>query len=280
MIRCHRFQHVITPLALLTAACTAPAAPIAAPTAAPAPAASAPPAAPAAPAVSTPTLINASTTAAYNAGVYDGFITVGELRARADFGLGATDKNDGEMTVLDGVYYRARVDGTVTVLRDDEAVPLASVTAFHPDRRLHLTGPLTRAALEARLEQWLPEANRMFAIRIHGRFSHIAAGSTDAQTKPYRRFGDIYAEYHFIARDAVTATLAGFRMPGVRRPDYYHFHLISDDKRAGGHVEDEIADDIDVSAQELQRIEIIVPNSPAFLAADLGPMPSAAPPAR
>jgi acetolactate decarboxylase len=176
MIRRHRFRHAPTALALIAAACTAPAVPIAAP--GPAPAAPVAPVAPAA--AATATLINASTTAAYNAGVYDGFITVGELRARGDFGLGATDKNDGEMTVLDGVYYRARVDGTVSVLRDDEVVPLASVTAFHPDRRLHLTGPLTRAALEARLEEWLPEANRMFAIRIHGRFSHIAAGSTNA----------------------------------------------------------------------------------------------------
>lgn len=263
MIRRHRFDRCSgLALAAVAAACHAPATATAPAAAAPSPA----------------TLIYASTRAAYNAGVYDGFIAVGELRARGDFGLGATDKNDGELTVLDGVYYRARVDGTVSVLRDDELVPLASVVAFRPDRRLHLTGPLTRAALEARLDDWLPDKARMFALRIHGRFSHLAAGSTPAQDKPYRRFKDIYDQYRFLPRDGVTATLAGFRMPDVRRPDYYHFHLITDDKRAGGHVDDEIVDDVDVDAQELQRIEIIVPNSPAFLAADLGPMPGTTPP--
>ena len=236
------------------------------------------PAAATAPAARPPTLVNASTRAAYNAGVYDGFISVGELRARGDLGLGATDRNDGEFTVVDGVYYRARVDGTVSVLRDDELVPLASVVAFRPDRRLHLTGPLTRAELEARLDEWLPGATRMFALRIHGRFKHLTAGSTPAQDKPYRRFREIYDQYRFLPHDAVTATLAGFRMPDVRRGHYYHFHMITDDKRAGGHVDDEIVEDVDVDAEELQRIEIIVANSPSFLAADLGPLPTAPPP--
>jgi len=39
------------------------------------------------------TLINASVRAAYLAGVYDGFIPVGTLRAHGDFGLGAADRN-------------------------------------------------------------------------------------------------------------------------------------------------------------------------------------------
>jgi acetolactate decarboxylase len=54
------------------------------------------------------TLINASVRAAYLAGVYDGFIPVGTLCAHGDFGLGAADRNGGELTMLDGRYYSAR----------------------------------------------------------------------------------------------------------------------------------------------------------------------------
>src|SRR5690348_8812990 len=83
-----------------------------------------------APAAAPAMLINASVRAAYLAGVYDGFIPVGALRARGDFGLGAADRNGGELTMLDGRYYSARGDGTVIELADDVQVPFASVTRF------------------------------------------------------------------------------------------------------------------------------------------------------
>jgi alpha-acetolactate decarboxylase len=68
------------------------------------------------------TLINASVRAAYLAGVYDGFLPVGTLRARGDFGLGADDRNNGELVMLDGRCYSARSDGSVVELPDDALV--------------------------------------------------------------------------------------------------------------------------------------------------------------
>jgi len=226
-------------------------------------------------------LVNASIRSAYLAGVYDGFLSVGALRRRGDFGLGAADRNDGEVVVLDGAYYRALGDGTVVALADHERVPFASVTTFRPDRRLHIAGPLSRAAFEARLTDWLPGANRMFALRVHGRFARVVAGSSAAQDKPYRPFAQVYPEYHLIPRDDLAGTLVGFRMPAALRDvtrQGYHFHLLSDDKRAGGHVDDATIQDVDVEAQELHGIEILLPDTPAFMAADL--MGALAPPAR
>lgn len=267
-------------LLLVVAGCAARPAPATLAPAPPAPATQAPaPPAPPTPAPATPTLVNASSLGAYNDGLYDGFITVGELHARGDFGFGAADRNDGELTVLDGVYYCARADGTVVALGGDASVPLASVTQFHAEHRLHLAGPLTRPEFEARLDDWLPGASRMLALRVHGRLTHVLAGSSAAQSKPYRRFRDVKAEYNLISRDGVIGTLVGFRMPTMNSR-YYHFHLISDDRRAGGHVDDETLEDIDVEAEELHRIEIILPNSPAFVAADRAssaPAPSPAP---
>src|SRR3954470_6250161 len=229
-------------------------------------------AAPAATPAAPPTLVNASVRAAYLAGVYDGFLPVGALRAQGDFGLGAADRNDGELTILDGRCYVARGDGTVVELADDARVPFASVTRFRPERRLHLTGPLPRAAFEARLDAWLPGPNRMFALRVHGRFTRVVAGASDAQVAPYRRFAEVYPEYHLIPRDGLRGTLVGFRMPAVLRDiarQGYHFHLLSDDQKAGGHVDDEVIDDVEVEAQELHRVEIIVPKTTGFQGADL-----------
>jgi acetolactate decarboxylase len=230
-------------------------------------------AAPAAtPAVAPATLVNASVRAAYLAGVYDGFVPVGALRAQGDFGLGAADRNDGELVMLDGRCYVARGDGTVVELADDARVPFASVTRFHPERRLHLAGPLPRAAFEARLDAWLPGPNRMFALRVHGRFARVVAGASDAQTAPYRPFPEVYPEYHLIPRDDLRGTLVGFRMPGLLRDiskQGYHFHLLSEDRQAGGHVDDEVIDDVEVEAQELHGVEIAVPDTAAFQGAEL-----------
>ena len=38
----------------------------------------------------------------------------------------------------------------------------------------------------------------------------------------------------------------------------YHFHLLSEDRQAGGHVDDEVIDNVEVEAQELHGVEIIV----------------------
>lgn len=217
-------------------------------------------------------LVNASLRAAYLAGVYDGFVPVGALRAQGDFGLGAADRNDGELVMLDGRCYVARGDGTVVELADDVRVPFASVTRFRPERQLRLAGPLPRAAFEARLDAWLPGGNRMYALRVHGRFARVVAGASDAQAAPYRRFAELYPEYHLIPRDDLRGTLVGFRMPAVMRDiskQGYHFHLLSEDRQAGGHVDDEIVDDVVVEAQELHAVEILVPETAAYHDAEL-----------
>jgi acetolactate decarboxylase len=225
------------------------------------------------------TLINASVRAAYLAGVYDGFLPVGTLLAHGDFGLGADDRNNGELVMLDGRCYSARSDGSVVELPDDARVPFASVTRFRPDRRLRLTGPLPRAEFEARLDAWLPGPNRMFALRVRGRFVRIVAGASGPQPA-YRPFAEVYPEFNLIPRDGLHGTLAGFRIPAVLRDiarQGYHFHLLSDDHQSGGHVDDEVIDDVEVEAQELHRVEIIVPETTGFQGADLVLL---APPAR
>ena len=48
------------------------------------------------------TLYNANVRAAYVAGDYDGVATIDQVAAHGGFGLGALDRNDGELVILDG----------------------------------------------------------------------------------------------------------------------------------------------------------------------------------
>jgi acetolactate decarboxylase len=53
----------------------------------------------------------------------------------------------------------------------------------------------------------------------------------------------------------------------------YHFHLLSDDRQAGGHVDDEVIDDVEVEAAELHGVEIAVPDTAGFQGAGLVLLP-------
>jgi alpha-acetolactate decarboxylase len=45
--------------------------------------------------------------------------------------------------------------------------------------------------------------------------------------------------------------------------------LLSEDRQAGGHVDDEVVGDVVVEAQELGGVEILVPDTPAYHDAEL-----------
>jgi len=77
-----------------------------------------------------PVLYAYSTIDALLAGAYDGDLTVRELSARGDFGLGTYNHLDGELLALGGVYYHVRADGSVTVADPADKVPLAYVVPF------------------------------------------------------------------------------------------------------------------------------------------------------
>ncbi len=78
-------------------------------------------------------LFQVSTSNALVQGVFQGAVTVQELKRNGDFGLGTFDGLDGELIMLDGVCHRATGGGVVTSPPDDARVPFAVVTHFRPD---------------------------------------------------------------------------------------------------------------------------------------------------
>src|ERR1700748_121417 len=79
------------------------------------------------------TIYQTSTMAALLDGIYDGDVTIAELLAHGDFGLGTSTHLDGEMVVLDGTCYHLRADGSATVAAPGDLTPFAVVTQFTAD---------------------------------------------------------------------------------------------------------------------------------------------------
>ncbi|WP_394823957.1 acetolactate decarboxylase [Pendulispora albinea] len=217
-------------------------------------------------------LYHASFRGAYLAGVYDGVIPMERLAEHGDFGLGATDGNDGELVALKGTFWRSRADGTMIELGPTETTPYAMMTFFRPQRTITFEGPLTSEQFEKTLDAQLDPGHRIYAVRIRGRFAHVEAGNGDKQEKPYRPLEDVLREYRYRDHAGTEGTLVGFRCPAyMKRFDRvgYHFHYLSDDRKAGGHVRSYVIDDVDVSIQELPAFTVDQPRAGEFYERDL-----------
>ena len=79
-------------------------------------------------------IYQASTLQALALGYTRPVVTVEELLEHGDTGLGTFENVDGEMIVLDGVFYQAKQDGSIVRTEDSAGVPFA-VAGFVKDGR-------------------------------------------------------------------------------------------------------------------------------------------------
>jgi acetolactate decarboxylase len=180
-----------------------------------------------------------STISALQEGVYDGAASLRELKAYGNFGIGTYDGLDGEMLLLDRVFYRVRADGKVTWPDDRTKTPFAEVVFFVPDKTVELTDVKDYKQLQSAIEALLPSKNIPYAIRMDGDFSYIKTRSVPAQAKPYPRLADAVKGQALFEIKEAKGTIIGFWLPqyfaGINMPGF-HLHFINDSRTAGGHL--------------------------------------------
>jgi acetolactate decarboxylase len=186
-----------------------------------------------------PTLYVYSTIDALLAGAYDGDLTVRQLSAKGNFGIGTYNHLNGEMVVHEGVYYHVKADGSVAVANPEERVPLAYVVPFKPTETFAVGGVLSLSAIEVLADQRITNKNMFYAIEIKGTFSDIATRAIASQVRPYRALAEVAKTQSVFKRESVSGTMIGIRSPslskGISVPGF-HWHFISDDKKFGGHI--------------------------------------------
>jgi acetolactate decarboxylase len=184
-------------------------------------------------------LFQASTIGALLDGAYDGDLSLAELAAHGDLGLGTLNGLDGEMIALDGRFYRADVDGAVSEVAAGTMTPFAVVTRFEPTIDTRVDGTLDHDGLLAKLDELIPADAPSCAIRLDGRFDFVRARSVPRQQPPYRPLTEVVAEQHVFELRDVEGTMLGFRFPdyaeGIEVAGY-HLHFIDAERRRGGHV--------------------------------------------
>ncbi len=174
------------------------------------------------------------------AGVYDGMMTVADVRRHGDLGLAAADELNGEMVMLDGQLYQFLASGQVAQAPDSMRLPFAEVTAWSGGRDVPLPagtpfGPAGIPGLDT-----LPSGpDAFYAVRMEGTWDTVVVRTFHRQSRPYP---PLDSAVHHQAVDTlldVRGTMVGFWQPpfakGLSIPGY-HLHVLTDDRARGGHV--------------------------------------------
>jgi acetolactate decarboxylase len=222
------------------------------------------------------TLFQVSTAGALVEGLFDGVVTIATLKEHGDTGLGTFDELDGEMVAIGGQFYRVTAEGAVTEVRDDATVPFAVMTRFHPDRTATSGTVEGFGSLAAALDALRATDNMFHAAVVEGRFDHVrtraackaAHGETLVQATSHQ------SEFEF---HGVNGTMVGFWSPSFVRTlnvAGWHLHFLTTGRDGGGHVLDCTASGLTLKAQQLPDARVAMPETAAFLRADLSRDPA------
>lgn len=224
------------------------------------------------------TLFQVSTSGALVQGVYQGCVSVADLKRHGDFGLGTFDGLDGEMILLDGHCHQARGDGSVREAPDSALAPFAVVTRFRADRRDTLAAVASWPDLGQQLDARRTSNNVFYGLKLTGHFDWIRL-RTACRSEPgvdlVTAIGH-QAEFEF---EAIDGTLLGFWTPTYARTlnvPGYHLHFISRDRRHGGHLLNLRSGPLQLELALESDFHMAIPETPAFLQADLSRDPSEA----
>jgi len=183
-------------------------------------------------------LYQISTINALLQGVYDGKLTIKDLKEHGDFGIGTLNGLDGELIGLDGDYYQIKADGQVLKLKGDVQVPFATSLHFKPDSSVELHD-LDYGNLQKSLDEIKNDKNYFYAVRIDGVFTNVKTRAIPKQSKPYKTLAEAAKFQHVFEFNNIKGTIVGFWCPqyvnGINVPGY-HLHFISEDRKFGGHV--------------------------------------------
>ena len=210
------------------------------------------------------TLYQVSTINSLLAGNYDGFRSVGELKANGDFGIGTFDTLDGELVMIDKKVYKIKATGKVEEMANSIAVPFAAVTYFDKDTSTEVTNINNYDSLQQELDKLIENKDLFYAIRIDGPFKYLKARSVPKQEKPYPVLSEVTKNQPTFEYTNIAGSLIGFWCPayvgGINVPGY-HLHFIADDRSKGGHLLEVSFDEASVYFDKTDAFSMDLPQS-------------------
>lgn len=216
-------------------------------------------------------MFQVSTSAAMVEGLYQGALTVGDLRRHGDTGLGTFEGLDGEMVLVDGHCYQARSDGSVSIAPNDALTPFATVVSFAAETSQDLNDVASFGDLTARLDAMRTSDNDFFAWRLAGTCSELRLRAACRHASGTPLVVAVADQAVFELAD-VPVDIVGFWSPAyaeaVAIPGY-HLHAVSQDRARGGHVFDLRSPRLTAQVHRVSDLRLALPETEEFLQARL-----------
>jgi acetolactate decarboxylase len=213
-----------------------------------------------------------STLGALSKGVMVGDTTCGQLVRHGNVGLGTFNAMDGEMVVLDGAVYQVPTSGVPRRMKPGERTPFAEVKFFETLKGWSVPKEANLDELKKNIDGQLPSRNYVYAIRLDGTFDHVKARSVPVQKPPFPTLEQVVAEQTVFELNSVKGTMIGFFYPdylsGVNQAGY-HFHFLTEDRKAGGHVLDCAVSGARAKLDQASGLEMVFPGTREFKNADM-----------
>jgi acetolactate decarboxylase len=200
-------------------------------------------------------------------GQFRGAVTVDEAKRHGNLGIGALDRIDGEVLVLDGVLYQFPADGGVREPPGNTRLALAIMARFVPGKPIELPRGTSLKDLACFLDPKLPTLNAYYALRLDGKFSSVKTRTYPIQKEPFVpvcKLNPPPPEFNF---SQIEGTMVGFRPPSyagdVSGPPY-HLHFLAGDRRGGGHVLDLVVEHATVTLNRIDGLALDLPTNEGF----------------
>jgi acetolactate decarboxylase len=204
--------------------------------------------------------------------IYDGNLTVAEVKEKGDLGLGTYNGLNGEMIVLDGKVYQLLSDGTVRQPENSELVPFTVVTFFETDQTLELSQNSNYSELKTFIESKLPSENLGYAFKIKSNFEYVKCGGAVKQKLPYTKtLSEAIVDRPVFEKENVTGTIVGFWFPeyiGKVNIAGFHLHFVSDNEKFAGHLFDFRTSNLQIEIDYCNGFDIELPMTSDFEKAD------------
>jgi acetolactate decarboxylase len=180
------------------------------------------------------------------------------------------------MLALEGHFYQMRGSGEVTEPGDDARVPFAVVTVFRAERESTRDYVESFETLATHLDGMRRTENLFCAVRIDGRFARVRVRAV-CKAAIGVSLVDATSHQAEFALTNVVGTIAAFWTPSYARSINiagWHLHFVTADRTGGGHLLDCQGVGLRIQVQDLADVRIAMPETAAFLQADLSQDPS------
>lgn len=209
-----------------------------------------------------------------SSGMYDGVISVCDLKSFSNMAIGTFSGADGELIMLDGMCYKARLDGSIIEAKNEELIPFSNAVKFIKEDEINISCNSINE-LKEKLHSFKNSKykNLFLVIKIDGLFNSITTRSLPKQDKPYKPLDYIVEhEQKVITNKNINGTVIGFCAPefmsNLNTVDF-HMHFISSDKLIGGHVLDLSFNDIKIDVSTKSNFKLVLSTNKDFVLSDI-----------